>query len=218
MSHFRIDGGGNHIWWPTAGLSIGDRKGNISISHGLLTNNGYNGIRVYSMDGTSTDSAYITLSNILVDGAGSNGLEIYDNYYTVLRVEHVQVTDAYFQGIYPRNNYNSDIDLKSVYVTNCGETGFYSYGNTNSTTIDVVLSNFKHNTQRYTYNGEIYINDPPSAITFNNNNIINNVADYLVRSNYYGFGEDVDFTSNYWGSSVTNEMDSLGARTNISRI
>ena len=218
LSHFRIDGGGNNYFWPQAGLSIQDRYGNISISHGLLTNTAHIGIRVYSMDGTSTDSSYVTLSNILVDGTGSDGLMIQDNYYTVLKVEHVRVTDAYYQGIYVRNNYYSDIDLKSVYVTNGGESGFYSYGNSNNTTIDVVLSNFKHNAQRYTYYGEIYINDPPSAITFNNNNIINNVTSNLVRSSYYGYGEDMDFTSNYWGASVTNEMDSLGSRTNISRI
>ena len=120
LSHFRIDGGGNNYFWPQAGLRIQDRYGNISISHGLLTNTAYHGIIVSSMEGTSTDSSYVTLSNILVDGTGADGLVIQDNYYTVLKVEHVRVTDAYYQGIYVRNNYYSDIDLKSVYVTNGG--------------------------------------------------------------------------------------------------
>ena len=48
LSYFRIDGGGSDYYYPNAGLGIGDRKGNISISHGLLTNNGYYGAVSYT--------------------------------------------------------------------------------------------------------------------------------------------------------------------------
>ena len=116
LSYFRIDGGGHYVQWPSAGLAIKDRSGNINVSHGLLTNNGWDGVRISSMDGTSMDSAYVNLSDIKVHGSGYDAFEIDNNYYTVINIDNVQVKDGVWDGF--RINYNnySDIDLTSVRV------------------------------------------------------------------------------------------------------
>jgi len=85
-------------------LSIIDRSGNINVSHGLLTNNGWDGVRISSMDGTSMDSAYVNLSDIKVHGSGYDAFEIDNNYYTVINIDNVQVKDGIWDGF--RINYN----------------------------------------------------------------------------------------------------------------
>ena len=235
LSYFRIDGGGTDYYYPNAALGIGDRKGNIFISHGLLTNNGYNGVRVYSMDGTSTDSAFVTFSDIKINDAGYNGFRVTDNYYTVLDIKDVLVKDGYDDGFYVAYNYYSDIDLNSVDVKNCFDSGIELYYNYSYTTVEVELSNFKNNATRnsnsttgrdHTTPTEIHIRGSydytNGGYTFNNNNIINEQEgiynQWLVRTTSNGNGDELDFTSNYWGPTTTHEMDSLGSRANISSI
>jgi len=235
LSYFRIDGGGRENHYPSAGLGIGDRKGNISISHGLLTNNGYYGVRVYSLDGTLTDSAFVTFSDIKINDAGHNGFRVTDNYYTVLDIKDVLVKDAYDDGFYIAYNRYSDINLNSVDVKNCFDSGIELNQNYSYTTVEVELSNFKNNVRRnansttgrdHTTPTEINIRGSydyaNGGYTFNNNNIINEQEgiynQWLVRTVSQGSGDELDFTSNYWGPTTTHEMDSLGSRDNISTI
>ena len=222
LSYFRIDGGGNYVQWPSAGLAIESRySGNINVSHGLLTNNGYNGVRISNLYGSSTDSVYVNLSDIKVHGSGYDGFRIDNNYYTVLNIDNVQVKDGFWDGFRINYNYYSDIDLTSVSVKNYGDEAISAYYNQNYTTMEVQLSNFRNNATRseefeiYIYGSYDYTN---GGYTFNNNNFINQTSDYLVYTTSYGGGDDLDFTYNYWGAATTSEMDSLGSRTNISSI
>jgi len=219
LSYFRINGGGTHMFNMASALSVENRRGgNISISHGLLTNVGAYGFRVYSMDGTSTDSAYISLSDIKIDDSGYEGMYFSDNYYTVMDVQNVQVKDAYSNdGIRIAYNYYCDFNLNSVDVKNCGSSGIELYNNYSYTTVEVAFSNFKNNGYYEVYLSQNY-DYTNGGYWFNNNNFLNEEVSYLVYCRANGYGNDLDFMSNYWGASATSEMDSLGARVDITRI
>ena len=227
LSYVHIHNGGHENFWPSSALTVNDHYGDVNVSHILATGLNGHGVRIASMRGESNDSVNVNMHHIHIPWA-MHGMQVYSNHYTNLDVRDVQIFNTYYDGIYCNDNYNSMINFTNLDIKDGDEEAMRISNNYTDTHVKVELSNFVNNNQRYYYDGMIRIGNydySNGGVTFNNNNFIDNNPDHHNYSNWYavkvdanGNGDQIDMTSNYWGQQITQEMDSLGSRADITKI